>query len=68
MKAQHKAIHCECGEDVFGKNTMDVIRKEMDHIRVIHPDTYEEMLEDLTPEQIKTRMMRQIHTVNVITP
>jgi hypothetical protein len=60
-KRTHKVIYCDCGESVFGKSSMEAIRKEMDHLREVHPDRYDEMLEDLTPHQIKHWMLRQVY-------
>ena len=60
MERESKTIYCDCGNVVSGATEMDVIRKEIDHMMKVHPDRYLDMINDLTPEQIKGWMLMQI--------
>jgi predicted small metal-binding protein len=55
-----KVFICSCGHLVHGNSEIELMRKASDHIRFAHPYSYEEMLEDLSPQQIKGWMKMHI--------
>jgi hypothetical protein len=61
MKRSQKAITCaECDTDISGSSDVEVVRKEMDHYRLYHPDLYQEMLSDVPVRQLFRWFLSQV--------
>jgi hypothetical protein len=60
MKQAQKTIVCTCGEIVAGKTHMEVMRKEMDHIRMYHQDRYDELMNKVSVRHLFGWLMAQI--------
>lgn len=62
MKKEQKTIVCGvCGQTVSGHTNIEVIRKEMDHVRLSHPEEYYDMVIDTPLRQLMTWLLHQIN-------
>ncbi len=53
---------CSCSHIISGRDDMEIMRKASDHIKLVHPSNYEEMLEVLSPYQIREWMKMHMIT------
>ncbi|MDQ3014489.1 MAG: hypothetical protein M3Q73_01345 [bacterium] len=61
MRNTQKTISCvECGAEVKGNSNMDVLRSEMDHVRINHPELYQKMMSEVSLRTLFNWMLTQI--------
>ncbi len=62
MKNTQKTAMCEhCGQEFYGSADIDVVREEMDHYRLYHPEHYDIMMSRIPLRKLWNQLTMQIH-------